>query len=196
VKRATLSLLVPTHREDRPLRRALDSVDKQLKSGDEVIVIGDTHSGSLPGVESLVKSFGPKYRYLAIDAGHHCWGHCQLDAGIATATGDYIHCSDDDDVWTADALETFRRCAAAVREPVPFLFRFKSYHGPVFWVKAGLFQRDWIGGHCLLAPRTKAGRFACAYNGDFDWLDSTVAQFGGPSAAVWREEIIAIARPA
>jgi GT2 family glycosyltransferase len=196
VKRATLSLLVPTHREDRPLRRALESVYKQLKTGDEVIVIGDTHDGPLDGVEALVKAFGPKYRYMAVDAGHHCWGHCQLDAGIATAKGDYIHCSDDDDIWTDDALEAFRQCAASVQEPQPFLFRFKSYHGPIFWVRPGQFERNLIGGHCLLAPRAAAGHFTCAYNGDFDWLDSTVQKFGGPTSVIWREEIVAIARPA
>lgn len=195
MKRPTLSLLVPTHREDRPLRRALGSIERQLKSGDEVIVVGDTHEGSLPGVEALVKSFGVQYRYLAIDAGHHCYGHCQLDAGIQSARGDYIHCSDDDDVWAEDALATFRRAAQSVPEPVPFLFRFQSYHGPLFWVRAGLFERNLIGGHCLLAPREGAGRFTCAYNGDFDWVDTTVRNYGGPEQAVWREEIVAIARP-
>lgn len=195
MKRPTLSLLVPTHREDRPLRRALQSIEHQLRSGDEVIVVGDTHDGALPMVESMVLSFGPQYRYMAVDAGHHCFGHCQLDAGIATAKGDYIHCSDDDDVWTPDALATFRRCAREVHEPVPFLFRFKSYVGPVFWVQPGLFARNLIGGHCLLAPRAGAGKFTCAYNGDFDWVESTVQHYGGPTQAVWCEDIVAIARP-
>lgn len=194
-RRPRLSLLVPTHREDRPLRRALDSVKPQLKPGDEVIVVGDTHDSALPGVESTVKSYGKQFRYMAVDAGHHCFGHCQLDAGIATAKGDYIHCSDDDDVWCADALETFRQCAASISEPAPFLFRFKSYHGPIFWVRPGLFERDLIGGHCLLAPREGAGKFTCAYNGDFDWLNTTVEKYGGPTRAIWREEIVCIARP-
>lgn len=195
MKRPTLSLLVPTHREDRPLRRCLESVQGQLKRGDEVIVVGDTHDGPLDGVEALTRDFGPQFKYLAVDAGHHCYGHCQLDAGIAVAKGDYIHCNDDDDVWTDDALDTFRRAASAVRAPLPFLFRFRSYLGPIFWVQPGLFARNWVGGHCLLAPREKAGHFTCAYNGDFDWLETTVNAYGGYQNAVWREDIIAIARP-
>lgn len=194
--RPTLSLLVPTHREDRPLKRCLDSVAGQLARGDEVIVVGDTHDGPLPSVEALVKSYGHQYRYLAVDAGHHCFGHCQLNAGVAIAHGDYVHCNDDDDVWTDDALATFRKMAGAVREPVPFLFRFKSYVGPIFWVQVGLFGRNLIGGHCLLAPRKQAGTFTCEYSGDFDWLESTVNNFGGPQNAVWREEVVCLARPA
>jgi glycosyltransferase involved in cell wall biosynthesis len=196
MKRPTMSLLVPTHREDRPLQRCLESVQGQLKRGDEVIVIGDTHDGPLDGVEEIVKRFGHQYRYLPIDAGHHCWGHCQLDAAIAIAQGDYIHCNDDDDIWATDALETFRTAASGVRAPVPFLFRFRSYVGPVFWVSPGLFGRNMIGGHCLLAPREKAGHFTCQYTGDFDYVESTVNKFGGPGGAVWNEAIVAIARPA
>lgn len=197
MSRPTLSLLIPTHREDRPLRRALESVEAQLKPGDEVIVIGDTFDGPLTSVEELVKDFGTPYRYVSYAADHHCWGHCQINLGISLAKGDYIHVSDDDDVWCPDALQTFRQMASAVPSPRPFLFRFKSYVGPIFWVKPGLFARDWIGGHCLLAPNVpgKVGRFACAYNGDFDWLESTVQHYGGPENAVWREEIVCVARP-
>lgn len=192
----TLSLLVPTHREDRPLKRCLDSVAGQLAHSDEVIVVGDTHDGPLPAVEALVKSYGKQYRYLPFDAGHHCYGHCQLDAGIAVARGDYVHCNDDDDVWTDGALAAFRKLAGAVPKPVPFLFRFQSYVGPIFWVQVGLFGRNLIGGHCLLAPRKGIGSFTCEYSGDFDYVESTVNNFGGPQNAVWREEIVCLARPA
>lgn len=193
--RPTLSLLVPTHREDRPLRRCLDSVRPQLERGDEVIVVGDTHDGPLPAVEALVKSYGKPYRYVAHDAGYHDFGHSQLNYGISLATGDYIHCNDDDDIWTPDALQAFRKMASHVREPVPFLFRFKSYLGPIFWMQPGLFVRNWIGGHCLLAPRQYAGQWGPEYNGDFDWLESTVNNAGGLDSAVWCEAIVAVARP-
>lgn len=193
----TLSLLVPTHREDRPLRRCLDSAKPQLRRGDEVIVIGDTRDRPLPGVEALVKSYGRQFRYVAHDAGHHCYGHCQLDHALPLAQGDYIHCNDDDDAWTPDALATFRKLAGALPEPLPFLFRFQSYHGPIYWQRLGLFARNHIGGHCLLAPNipAKLGRFGCDYNGDFDMVESTVNAYGGPDAAIWREEVIAWARP-
>jgi glycosyltransferase involved in cell wall biosynthesis len=197
MKRPTLSLLVPTHREDRPLERCLKSVAPQLRDGDEVIVIGDTHDGSLPRVESLVERFGPKFRYLAVDAGHHCYGHDQLNAGIALAKGDYIHCNDDDDVWVPGALDTFRRAITSTDRTVPFLFRFKSYYGPIFWLQPGLFARNMIGGHCLLAPNVegKLGAFSCDYSGDYDWVEATVDHYGGPREVVWVSDVIAVARP-
>lgn len=193
----TLSLLVPTHREDRPLRRALDSVRGQLLASDEVLVIGDTHDGSLPAVEALVAEYGPLYRYVEHDTGFHDWGHSQLQYGMTLARGDYIHMSDDDDVWAPDALRVFREAAGSVEEPVPFLFRFQSYVGPVFWVQRGYFARDWIGGHCLLAPNIpdRLGAFTSAYNGDFDVVESTVNHYGGPQNAVWVDHVVAIARP-
>jgi glycosyltransferase involved in cell wall biosynthesis len=197
-RRPTLSLIVPTHREDRPLRRCLESVQGQLRRGDEVIVVGDTYDGDLPAVEALVREFGHPYRYVAVNAGHHDWGHSQVNAGIALAQGDYIHVSDDDDVWTPDALTTFRKMASAVRAPVPFLFRFKSYYGPVFWLQPGLFARNFIGGHCLLAPNdpSRLGQWAPEYSGDYDYVEQTVNHYGGAEHVVWCESIVVLARPA
>ena len=196
-RRPTLSLVVPTHREDRPLKRCLDSVSDQLCKGDEVIVVGDTCDGSLPAVEALVQSYGPRYRYVAHDAGLHDWGHSQLNCGIALAQGDYIHCQDDDDVWTPAALATFRRWVQRLTAPGPILFRFRSYLGPIFWVSPGLFARNWIGGHCLLAPNDehRLGQWGAAYNGDYDYVEQTVNYYGGPTQVVWSADIIAVARP-
>ena len=196
MKTPTLSLIVPTHREDRPLRRCLDSVAEQLKRHDEVIVVGDTFDGPLPAVEALVQSYGPRYRYVAYDAGCHDFGHSQLNLGISMAQGDYIHCQDDDDVWSPDALQTFRKWGRIAGGPI--LFRFKSWLGPIFWIAPGLFARNWIGGHCLLAPNDseKLGKWAPEYNGDFDFVEQTVNFYGGPHAVVWSPEIVAVARPA
>lgn len=192
----TLSLLVPTHREDRPLARCLDSVAGQLLPGDEVIVVGDTHDGPLPGVERRVVGYGPQFTYLPHDAGHHCYGHCQLQAGLAIARGDYYHCNDDDDVWTPDALTLMRR-AVQFWPGKAMLFRFRSYFQTVYWDELGRFERNHVGGHCLLAPRVdgKIGRFSCDYNGDFDYVSSAVEACGGPREAVWLTDVVAIARP-
>lgn len=194
----TLSLIVPTHREDRPLRRCLDSVAGQLGPADEVIVVGDTFDAPLPGVESLVASYGPRYRYVAHDAGCHDYGHSQVNYGLTLATGDYIHLNDDDDVWTSDALAAFRTAIGwQWAEPRPFLFRFQSWVGPVFWAELGHFERNWIGGHCLLFPNDQAriGRFGAQYNGDFDFVEQTVNFYGGHQRAIWMDQVIAVARP-
>src|SRR5260370_1108 len=95
----SISVLIPTAgRLD--LRRALAAVVPQLKTGDEVIVIGDVVDVALPITENIVAEFGPLARYIEHDAGHHCWGHCALNFGLTQARGSWIHCSDDDDVHT------------------------------------------------------------------------------------------------
>lgn len=196
MKQPTLSILIPTAGR-LELRRALMAVQPQLKRGDEVIVIGDTTDGPLPQSEAIVKSFGKQYRYAEHGSDAHTWGHEQINHGLTLAKGDYLHVSDDDDIHTPNALATFRLLAAHVTEPRPFLFRFKSWQGPIFWVQPGLFARNWIGGHCLLAPNVKGkvGQFTPEYSGDFSFVESTVNFYGGPQHAVWREEIVVHARP-
>lgn len=192
----TISFLMPTHREDRPLRRALNSIAPQLQPGDEVVVIGDTHDGELPGVQATVKEYGYQFRYLSLDAGHHCWGHCQLDYALMQARTDYIHCSDDDDIWTPHAAEAMRH-AAKVNPGEPALFRFVSFFGTVYWERAGLFERNHLGGHCLFLPNDpeRIGKFYCGYSGDFDYVHDTVQAYGGPERVAWRDDIVCIARP-
>lgn len=194
---SSLSLLVPTL--GRPsLARALNSVKDQLASGDEVIVVGDTHDGELPEVEALVRDYGKQFRYLAHDAGHHCWGHCTLMYGINRANGDYIHCSDDDDCWSPDALDAMRGAIAELNEPHPLLFRFRSWYGPVFWSQRGLIAEGQIGGHCLVTPNIpdRIGVFGCRYEGDYDYILSTLQKWPrGILDAQWVDRIVAIARP-
>lgn len=166
-----------------------------MLEGDEVIVVGDTRDGELPGVQSLVQEYGPGFRYLAHDAGHACWGHCPLNHAVQFAEGDYVHVNDDDDVWAPDALEAMRS-AAAEHPGQPLLFRFKSYHsGLIFWHLKGQLVRNAVGGHCLVVPAERAGRFACEYSGDFDWVMSSVMNCGGVQTAVWIDTIVCYARP-
>lgn len=158
--------------------------------------MGDTHDGPLPGVEARVREYGPQFQYLSLDAGHHCFGHHQLDYGISQAQGDYIHCNDDDDVWTPDAVALMRR-GVSVYSGFALLFRFHSYFGLDFWDMAGHFERNYIGGHCLVTPNMpdKVGSWTCDYTGDFDYVESTVEAFGGVQKAIWINEFVARARP-
>lgn len=192
----TFSFLVPTHREDRPLERCLQSIAPQLGRDDEVIVIGDTHDGALPGVEALVGRYDARFRYLAHDAGYHDFGHSQLNYGIAQARGSWLHVNDDDDIWAPGAVNLMRMHADGLGER-PLLFRFVSYVGMVFWCDRGRLERNWIGGHCLVAPNLpgKVGQWGPEYNGDFDYIEQTVMAHGGPDSVVWLDPIVAIARP-
>lgn len=192
----TFTFLVPTHREDRPLKRCLDSLDNQLGDNDECIVIGDTLDGPLPGVRSLVYGYGPRYRYIDHNAGRHSFGHDQLNVGLAQAKGEWLHVNDDDDIWTPGSVAVMREAAAeAVDRPI--LFRFVSYHTNVYWLELGMFQIGAIGGHCLVTPNLpgKVGVWSDRYEGDWDYIESTVNLLGGQDKIIWRPEIVCVARP-
>jgi len=192
----SFSLLIPT--AGRPeLECALSSIVLQLAPEDEVIVIGDTLDDPLLHSQAIVESFGPQFRWIEHKDEEHTFGHRQLNAGIAAARGDYIHCQDDDDIWSDDALPSMRR--AALQFPGrPFLFRFISrHHGQPFWDRYGLLAQDHVGGHCLVTPNTtgKVGKWSDRYQGDFDFVLDTVTLQGGIDNVIWRDEIIAVARP-
>lgn len=192
----SFTFLVPTHREDRPLRRCLDSIAPQLGPEDEVVVIGDTFDGDLPGVEATVEGYGSRFRYVAHNAGRHSFGHDQLNVGLTLARGTHIQVNDDDDIWAPDALKLMRIGVEAFPNR-PLLFRFKSHFQLIFWDQVGLLERNHIGGHCLVAPNVpgKLGKFTCEYSGDFDWVEGTVNAYGGAAEAIWISDIICIARP-
>lgn len=192
----TFTFAIPTHREDRPLKRCLESVKYQLEAGDEVLVIGDTFNGELPAVQSLVESYGSQYRYLPYDAGHSCWGHCQLNYAMSVAKGQYWHVNDDDDIYLPGATEMMRQAANAWPGRL-LMFRFISQFGTIYWEQVGKVERNSIGGHCLVAPliSSKMGMFACVYSGDYDYVAHTVAMFGGPREAIWIDNVICRARP-
>ena len=137
------------------------------------------------------------FRYLSFDAGHHCWGHCQVNFALGEARGSHVHINDDDDVWTDNARDLMRRATNVWPDKV-LLFQFQSYYGrQVYWVPgtAGVFERARVGGHCVLAPMQFAGRYSCEYDGDFDYAQSSVLKAGGLNNAIWISELVAIARP-
>lgn len=137
---------------------------------------------------------GYNLKILEYDAGHHCWGHENLNWAFKRARGKLINICDDDDVWMPDAAQSIRN--AGLKYPgIPLLFRFKTFYGSVLWDQAGLIDRGHIGGHCLVQPNIpgKIGRMDCAYAGDFELIDSCIKLHGG--AAAWVDKIIAVARP-
>lgn len=196
MSKPTITFCVPTHREDRPLKRCLDSLDPQLGPDDSVIIVGDTFDGLLPAVERLVLTYGPRYRYVEHNAGRHSFGHDQINYGLSLADGEWLHVSDDDDIWAPGAVDVMRSAADA-NPGRPILFRFLSYHGIVFWITRGVFAYEQVGGHCLLAPNIpgKVGTWLDHYQGDWSYLESTIALHGGDQSIIWRDEIIVIARP-
>lgn len=187
---ARLSIIVPTHDGDG-LETLFESVRDQLLPGDEVVVIGDTCDGELPEIQSLVQAAG--HRYLSFDAGHHCYGHCQINRGIQSARGDYLVFIDDDDCFPTGALAAIRRAAAAHAQPRPLMFAFYSRRHGRTLPPGHYVQESAIGGHAMVVPNIpdKLGTWECRYAGDYDWIVSTLALWSAGPA--WYDDVIACA---
>lgn len=196
---STLSILIPTHDGDG-LDRCLASLLPQLAAGDEVIVCWDTHDGRVADDARLIWcSASPHYTHdqlyiIEHDARHHCYGHCQLNEGITWATGDYLVFQDDDDVFADGALAAIR---AAIDEAPgqPLMFRFVTHYRLVLWAEPRVAE-GWVGGHGFVPPNQsdKLGLWTCRYEGDYDFITSTLAHYPEDSL-VWREDVISVARP-
>jgi glycosyltransferase involved in cell wall biosynthesis len=191
-----ISCIIPT--AGRPsIEHCLASIVPQLGPQDEVLVIGDVTDGPLLRTEAIVKSFGPQAVYLPAPKTGHSWGHREINFGMSKATGDWFTFNDDDDIWTPGCIESIRD-AASKADNRPILFRFLTYHGFLAWTNRNLFVQDQVGGHCIVCPNipSKLGKWGDHYQGDWTFIEETVNLHGGPVQIIWREEVIAIARPA
>lgn len=191
-----LSVIVPTH-DGQHLERCLRSISEQdLMVGDEIVVVGDTQSGPLPHVERLVARLGIPFRYFGHDAGYHAWGHPQRNAGIAAATGDFLVFIDDDDAFLPSAFADIRQALRERAEPQPHLFKFIAPDRRVLWQREAVAEGD-IGGRQFVVPNIpgRLGIWSDRYNGDYDFVRSTL-DLWPEGSAVWRKEVIGIARPA
>lgn len=192
------------------LRRLLTSADAAMfdcLDAVEVVIVGDTHDGPLPDVAKLCEEFGATY--IDVDAGHHCWGHCQINYALAYVAGKHAMTpdvtawacfNDDDDVYTRTAFTTIHR--SLPQDPSgPLFFQWQSYSSgklPIVADDGGFVIREGlIGGHSIVVPVVpgKLGTWGCRYEGDYDFIASTLALF-----PEWRpfltQEVIAVARPA
>jgi glycosyltransferase involved in cell wall biosynthesis len=196
-KAPRLSVIIPTQGRET-LKRTLDScVTAGLSKDDEILVIWDAFE--MPSDFHYEWTSKPEWATFiggALQAGHHCWGHCQLGYGITRARGDYIVLNDDDDVFTPGAFDRIRATISQLDEHVPLLYRFQSWWGNVYWETPGLAVENHIGGHCAVFPRDeRLGKFSCRYQGDYDYIRSTLDNWGGDDMAVWVDDVIAVARP-
>ncbi len=191
-----LSILIPTAGRET-LARAVQSVVWQMRQGDELILAGDTYDGPLPGVERVAAGLGALGRYVPVDAGHHCWGHHQVSEAQRQARGDYLVFNDDDDVFHETALASIRAAIAALDRPRPLLFRFLSQYR-LLLPMVELVTIGNVGGHCLVVPNVQKlmADWPCEYQGDFLFVRDTLALWSAAGVEpVWRQEVIAIARP-
>lgn len=190
---ARLSIIVPTPDGDG-LHRLLASIQPQIAADDDVLIVGDTHDAPLTWLASEIEALGPPFRFLPYDAGHHCWGHCQINYGITQASGDYLVFIDDDDVFTPEALHVMRARIAEQPQPRPLMFRFHCTRLGRTLPERYAVEESAIGGHCLVTPNIAGtiGRWGERYGGDFDFIVSTLALW--PAGPAWYDDVIADAR--
>jgi glycosyltransferase involved in cell wall biosynthesis len=112
---AFVSVIVPVFNREAYLREALDSILKQTRPADEIIVLDD---GSTDGSGEIARSYGERIRYMA-QANQGIGG--ARNAGIAAAKGDLVAILDSDDVWLETKLE--RQCEVLSQCPeLDFIF--------------------------------------------------------------------------
>jgi glycosyltransferase involved in cell wall biosynthesis len=188
----SFSFIVPTAGRSS-IKNCLLSIVPQLTSDDEVLVVGDTTDGDLPDTEYIVGCMPANVRYLTYAGSDHSWGHDQINLGIAQAAGEWLSFNDDDDVWVPGIAVTLRQVASEYPY-TPLLFRYLAYVGYLSWTVKGVFREGYIGGHSLVCPNTpeKLGTWTSRYEGDWDFVQTTASFY---NRIIWRDEVIAIARP-
>ncbi len=182
-----LSIIVPTH-DGEGLEKLFASLADQVSIGDQVLIVGDSYEGS-PDV-SLLPAW---VDYLDHNAGHHCWGHCQINHGIVQARGNYLMFVDDDDCIPDGALDRIRAAIEEQVEPRPLMFKFWSRRHNTYLPQGHYIRESAIGGHAMVVPNVigRLGKWECRYAGDYDWIVSTVALW--PSGVAWYDDVIACA---
>jgi glycosyl transferase family 2 len=185
VKRPSISVVVPTI--GRPsLLQALRSISSQMGPDDEVLVSGD---GPQPLAREITAQFGAGFKYMESDSRADDWGATPRNAALDVAAGDAVAFMDDDDVSLPGALDAVRRgLEENPGRPLIFMMR---HRGRLIWERPELFSGN-VSSQMFAVPNVpgRVGRWTTRYEGDFDFITSTLALYPEGSV-VFREEVIA-----
>lgn len=94
-----VSVIIPAYRCSRIIGFAIDSLLKQTRLPDEIIVVDD---GSPDDIQSAIEHYGSKVRLIRKENGG---ASSARNAGIDVATGDFIAFLDSDDFWHPTKLQ-------------------------------------------------------------------------------------------
>lgn len=115
MKHLSVSVIIPTYNRAHMVVGAVESVLRQCREGDEVIVVDD---GSTDDTENVLRRFIDRIRYIKTsNAGA---GHAR-NRGISEARGDLIAFLDSDDEWMPGKLEIQRKLLEA-RPDILYVF--------------------------------------------------------------------------
>lgn len=100
---STVSVIVPTYNRAELIDQTLQSLLRQTRPPDEILVVDD---GSTDSTQTVVAQFGPRVGYV-----HRANGGkpAALNTGLAKVTGTYTWILDDDDIALPDAVERYTR---------------------------------------------------------------------------------------
>lgn len=191
MKRPTFTVIIPSIGYET-LANTIKSIQRQeLVPGDQFMVVADGH---IESTEALVKAAGAPFEYHAYGP-TRTWGNDQRNFGLMFARGDYLVWMDEDDIFYPDAFAAIREAAMA-HPGRPLIFRMQGPEGDYLW-KEQVIQCCRIGGHMFVTPniKGKVGRWGTHYEGDFQFIRSTMDLWGDDSLAVWDERFIANLRP-
>lgn len=172
-RQPTVSVIVPTILRSS-LDRTIASLRRQSwREGDEVLLMGD-------GCQPPELGFPFKSIHL-LPGPNHDWGHTVRNHAARLARGEMLAFLDDDDEWTAGALDLVRTAQE--------LSLFRMHVVP----DNGLLWRDRVirdgnvSTQMIVVPRVLAltGTWGHRYQGDLDFIKSLATE------PVWRTECLA-----
>jgi glycosyltransferase involved in cell wall biosynthesis len=106
-KRPQFSVIIPTFNRGLYVQRAINSVLRQNLNNCEIIVVDD---GSTDGTPAILKNYGGRIRAIQQQ---NAGASAARNAGIASATGDWVAFLDSDDEWRPGYLERQNRSIKA-----------------------------------------------------------------------------------
>lgn len=121
---ASVSVIIPTYNRRELLSRALDSVMRQTRPADEIIVVDD---GSDDGTAEMVAQNYPTV--ICVQHQNHGISYSR-NRGVDRATGTWIAFLDNDDVWLPPKLGL--QLTALKEEP-----RYQLCHTEEIWIRNG-----------------------------------------------------------
>ena len=135
----TVTAVIPTYNRQHTICRAIESVLKQTRPVDELIVVDD---GSTDGTRDLVAGFGKDVRYFFQE---NRGVSAARNLGVANAQSEWIAFLDSDDEWLPEKIK--RQCEALQSHPDAALcyssYRVVNIHGTEFLLRCTPVESLW-----------------------------------------------------